>query len=100
MSIMCYLQKDRDSATGQVMNEGNAFTPAPFPSSMLLRCPFWFPALSWGHNNPLFFPPIPGQTPPLEVENSRIQSALKAQETAACYRRWGLAETYFQGTNF
>lgn len=83
------------------MNEGNAFTPALFPSSMLLPCPFQLPALCQGHNNPLFFPPIPEQTPLLEAENSQIQSALKRQERLQDdMRRWGLAETYFQGTNF
>lgn len=51
------------------MNEGNAFTPAPFPSSMLLPCPSQLLALSHGHNNPLFLLPVPEQTPLLEVEN-------------------------------
>lgn len=51
------------------------FTLAPFPSSMLLPCPFQLLALSQSHNNPLFFPVIPEQTPLLEVENGWIQSA-------------------------
>lgn len=83
------------------MKEGNAFTPAPFPASMLLPCPFQLPALSQSHNNPLFFPSTPEQMPQLEVENGQIQGALKVQKRLQCVRRrWGLAETYFQETNF
>lgn len=79
------------------MNEGSAFTPAYFPSSMLFPCQFQLPTYFRGHNNP----PIPEQTSLLEVENGQIQRALKGQERLQRdMRRWGLAETYFQGTNF